>query len=57
MSKHTINEIFKNVETKHSLGLFDKKLISSINLFDKYEEITSSEMLLAAEKKAKYGKR
>lgn len=35
MPKYTINEIFKSAETKHSLGLFDKKLISSINLYDK----------------------
>jgi len=35
MAKHSIDEIFKSTETKHSLGLFDKKLISSINIFDK----------------------
>ena len=35
MPKYTIDEIFKNSETKHSLGLFDKRLISSISLYDK----------------------
>lgn len=35
MPKYTINEIFKSSETKHSLRLFDKKLLSSINLYDK----------------------
>ena len=35
MPKYTIDEIFKSTETKHSLSLFDKKLISSIALYDK----------------------
>lgn len=35
MPRYSINEIFKSAETQHSLGLFDKKLISSINLYDK----------------------
>ncbi len=35
MPKYTIDEIFKSAETKHSLSLFDKKLISSIALYDK----------------------
>ena len=35
MLKYNIDEIFKSTETKHSLRLFDKKLISSINLYDK----------------------
>ncbi len=35
MPKHNIDEIFKSAETKHSLGLFDKKLVSSISLYDK----------------------
>lgn len=35
MPQYNIDEIFKSVETKHSLGLFDKKLISSINLYEK----------------------
>lgn len=35
MLKLTIDGIFKSTETKHSLGLFDKKLISSIELYDK----------------------
>lgn len=43
MSKHTIDEIFKSVETKHSPGLFDKKLISSINLYEKNGELILDE--------------
>ncbi|MEK6656754.1 MAG: hypothetical protein AABY58_04865 [Nitrospirota bacterium] len=35
MQKYNIDEIFKSAETKHSLGIFDKKLISSINIYDK----------------------
>jgi len=35
MSKHTIDDIFKSPETKHSLSLFDKKLITAITLYDK----------------------
>lgn len=35
MRKYNIDEILKSSETKHSLGLFDKKLISSINICDK----------------------
>lgn len=35
MPNYTIDDIFKSTETKHSLGLFDKRLISSINLYDK----------------------
>lgn len=33
--EYTIDEIFKSSETKHSLGLFDKKLVLSIKLYDK----------------------
>lgn len=39
MPKYTIDEIFKSPETKHSLGLFDKKLISSINLYEKINNL------------------
>ncbi len=35
MPTYSINEIFKSSETKHSLSLFDKKLVASINLYDK----------------------
>ncbi|MBA4348630.1 MAG: hypothetical protein C0415_01380 [Thermodesulfovibrio sp.] len=35
MSLYSIDEIFKSTETRHSLYLFEKKLISSINLYDK----------------------
>ncbi|MBI3813783.1 MAG: N-6 DNA methylase [Nitrospinae bacterium] len=35
MRKYTIDEIFKSTETKHSLSLFGKKLISSIAFYDK----------------------
>lgn len=35
MQKYNIDEIFKSPETKHSLGIFDKKPISSINIYDK----------------------
>ena len=35
MPKYSIAEIFKSSETNHSLGLFDKRLISSIILYDK----------------------
>lgn len=35
MPKYSIDEIFKSTETKHSLGLFDRKLLSSIDLYDK----------------------
>ncbi|MBI5042836.1 MAG: hypothetical protein HZC10_03190 [Nitrospirae bacterium] len=38
MQKYNIDEIFKGVETKHSLGLFDKRLISSIILYDKNDK-------------------
>jgi type I restriction enzyme M protein len=35
MPAYSIDELFKSVETKHGLGLFDKKLLSSIKLYDK----------------------
>ena len=35
MSKYNIDDIFKSQETKHRLYLFEKKLISSITLYDK----------------------
>ncbi len=35
MSNYTVDDIFKTAEAKHSLNLFEKKLISSINLYDK----------------------
>lgn len=35
MPNHSIDEIFRSTETKHGLGLFDKKLTASINIFEK----------------------
>ena len=47
MSKYNIDDIFKKSEQKHRLYPFEKKLISSITLYDKKWEIICQMLRLA----------